>query len=138
MRCLALRYFAGLRTSEATAIEELEIKTEFIEVTARKAKTRRRRLVPVLPVLRAWLDLGGALPLAQVNNRLRAVVVAAGVPWPNNAPRHSFVSYHLAKFQNAGQTALLAGHGEQMLFNHYREIVTSQAAEEFFNLFPQK
>lgn len=136
MRCFAIRYFAGLRTSEATALEEREIGERFIEVTAAKAKTRRRRLVTIQPVLCAWLDLGGELPLAQVNNRLRAVTLAAGVPWPNNACRHSFVSYHLAKFGSASRTALEAGHTEQMLFNHYRELVKPDAAEAYFNLFP--
>ena len=132
MRCLAVRYFAGLRTSEASALDEAEIKDGFIEVTAAKAKTRRRRLVEIQPVLRAWLDLGGVLPLTQVNNRLSRITRLAGVPWPHNACRHSFVSYHLAKFGSAGKTALEAGHTEQMLFAHYREIVTREAAEAFW------
>lgn len=136
MRCLAVKYFAGLRTSEATALEETEIGKNFIEVTAAKSKTRRRRLVTIQPCLRAWLDLGGVLPLKQVNNRLRAVVVAAGVPYPHNVARHSFVSYHLAKFQSAGKTALEAGHTEAMLFGHYREIVTPESADEYFGIFP--
>jgi len=65
MRCLAVRYFAGLRTTEACALEEKEIHEEFIEVTAAKSKTRRRRLVTIQPNLRAWLALGGVLPLRQ-------------------------------------------------------------------------
>ena len=137
MRCLAIRYFGGLRTSEAVALEEKEIKGKFIEVTATKAKTRRRRLVPVKPVLSAWLALGGSLPLTQVNNRLAAITTAAGVPWPHNACRHSFVTYHLARWQNAGKTALEAGHTEAMLFAHYREIVTPAQAREFWNCFPK-
>ena len=35
---------------------------------------------------------------------------AKGVPWPANAPRHSFCSYHLGRHENAGKTALEAGH----------------------------
>ena len=118
-------------------MEEKEIKGKFIEVTATKAKTRRRRLVPVKPVLSAWLALGGSLPLTQVNNRLAAITTAAGVPWPHNACRHSFVTYHLARWQNAGKTALEAGHTEAMLFAHYREIVTPAQAREFWNCFPK-
>jgi integrase len=136
MRCFSIRYFAGLRTSEAVALEEKEIGENYIEVTAAKSKTRRRRLVTIQPNLRAWLALGGVLPLNQVHNRLRAVTRQAGVPWPKNVCRHSFVSYHLAKFQNAGKTALEAGHTEQMLFAHYREIVTSDSAREFFEILP--
>ena len=136
MRCLAIRYFAGLRTSEAVALNEVEIKQNFIEVTAAKAKTRRRRLVAIQPNLRAWLDLGGVLPLKQVNNRLRAVTSATPVPWPHNVTRHSFVSYHLAQFKSAAATALEAGHTEAMTFAHYREIVTPAEAKEFWEITP--
>ena len=136
MRCLAIRYFAGLRTSEAVRLDEAEIGEKFITVTAAKAKTRRRRLVTVSENLRAWLAVGGQLPLTQVNNRLSRITKATGVPWPKNACRHSFVSYHLALHQSAGKTALEAGHSEQMLFNHYREIVTPEAAQKFFSILP--
>jgi len=141
MRCFAVRYFAGLRTSEATALDESEIHKDFIEVTAKKAKTRKRRIVAIQPNLRAWLALGGKLPLTQVCNRHAAITAAAklaGVPWPHNAARHSFVSYHLAKFQSAGKTALEAGHTEQMLFAHYRQIVTPADAKRYFGIFPKK
>ena len=57
--------------------------------------------------------------------------------WPQNAPRHSFCSYHLAMHQNAGKTALEAGHSEQMLFAHYREIVTREDAAAFWGIRPK-
>jgi len=50
--------------------------------------------------------------------------------------RHSFVSYHLARFENAGKTALEAGHSETMLFGHYRALVTPEAAAEFWAIVP--
>jgi integrase/recombinase XerC len=137
-RCLAIRYFAGLRTSEAAALEEKEILLEqgLIEVSAAKAKTRRRRLVTIEPNLRAWLALGGRLPLRDKNTRFWRLVKAAGVPWPHNAPRHSFCSYHLALYENAARTALQAGHSEEMLFRNYRALVTQEAARRFFALRP--
>lgn len=138
-RCLAIRYFAGLRSSEASALEEGEIGEKYIEVKAAKAKTRRRRLVRIPANLRAWLDLGGALPLHQVNNRLCWVVkevLAAGIPWPRNAPRHCFCSYHLARDKSAAATALEAGHTEAMLFAHYRELVTADQAMEYWQIRP--
>ena len=139
-RCLAVRFFAGLRTSEAVNLEEKEILPGFVEVTAAKAKTRRRRLVRILPVLRAWLAVtaaaGGRLPLPQFNNRLAAVVKLGGVPWAPGAARHSFASYHLARFRSSASTALECGHTEAILFSNYREIVTPAAARAFFGLFP--
>jgi integrase len=69
-RTLAIRYFAGLRTSEADRLVESEIKLDrgFIEVTAQKAKTRRRRIVEIQPNLRLWLALGGVVPLRDLSN----------------------------------------------------------------------
>ena len=135
-RSLAIRYFAGLRTSEAAALRETEIGESFIEVTAAKSKTRRRRLVKIQPTLRAWLDLGGSVDFGDYGNRTRHFYAASGVVWPHNVTRHSFVSYHLARFQNAGKTALEAGHTEQMLFAHYRELVTTQSAKDYWAILP--
>ncbi|MEI6194338.1 MAG: hypothetical protein WCS42_08410 [Verrucomicrobiota bacterium] len=141
-RALAVRYFTGIRSAECERIEEKDLHPEFIEVTAIKSKTRRRRLVDIQPNLAAWLAIGGALPVRGSQSNIwrdftAALLKATAVPWHHNVTRHSFVSYHLAKFQNAGKTALLAGHTEAMLFAHYREIVTQPAAAEFFNILPK-
>lgn len=139
-RCLAVRYFAGLRSSEADRLREDQIKAGHVEVTAANAKTRKRRLVTVQPALRSWLDLGGSLNFGDRSNRWRLFVAAmtgkTGVPWPHNVTRHCFVSYHLAEWRNAAETALEAGHTEQMLFAHYREIVTKEAAAQFWKILP--
>ena len=141
-RLIAVRYFAGLRSSEANRLTEAEIKADFIEVTASNAKTRRRRLVTIQPALRAWLALGGSLEFGDKEQRLRhfcaALATAERVPWPHNVTRHSFVSYHVAGFQNSGKSALEAGHTEQMLFSNYRELVTPDAAKEFWEIRPKE
>ncbi len=138
-RYLAVRYFAGLRGSEAASLAEDAIQPGrgFLEVTAAKAKTRRRRLVTIQPALAAWLALGGVLPLGDVNTKLWTLTRALPFPWPRNVTRHSFVSYHLAGFGSAGKTALEAGHTEQILFNHYREVVTAEAAADFWAIRPK-
>jgi integrase-like protein len=141
-RCLAIRYFGGLRSSEAEKLEETEIRKDYIEVTAAKSKTRRRRLVLIQPNLRAWLDLGGKLPLHDISSTWRFFTAALnkqkGIAWAHNVTRHSFVSYHLARFGNAGKTALEAGHSEQMLFAHYRELVAPEAAAAYWEVRPLK
>lgn len=137
LRHLALRYFAGLRTSEAHRLRESDLKLEqgLLEVPAVKSKTRSRRLVTIQPNLRAWLALGGVLrPIGP--DTIRRVIRLAGVPWAHNVTRHSFVSYHLARFESAARTALEAGHTEAMLFAHYRALVTPAAAKEFWELRP--
>ena len=140
-RCLAVRYFAGLRASEAEGLREECIRPGegIIEVPSTLSKTRRRRIVDIQPNLAAWLALGGELPLRDTGRRMRetvAAVAAVGVAWPHNAPRHSFCSYHLAAFESASRTALQAGHSETMLFAHYRAVVPKGAALRFWALFP--
>jgi integrase len=136
-RQLAIRYFAGLRTSEAHLLRETHLKLEqnLLEVPAENSKTRRRRLVTIQPNLRAWLDLGGELrPIGVMT--VRRVVRLSQVDWPPNVTRHSFVSYHLAHLGSAAKTAIEAGHSEQMLFTHYRALVTPAAAAEYWAVVP--
>ena len=136
-RHLAIRYFTGIRTAECHRLRETDLKLDqsLIEVPAIKSKTRARRLVTIQPNLRAWLALGGELRALGAMT-VRRVIKLSGVPWPHNVARHSFVSYHLAQFQAANKTALEAGHSEQMLFAHYRALVTPSSAAEFWAIVP--
>jgi hypothetical protein len=62
---------------------------------------------------------------------------AAGItPWPDNAMRHSFVSYRLSATGNAAQTALESGHDQAVLFKHYRELVRPLDAARYWQIFP--
>jgi integrase len=142
-RALAVRYFAGLRSAEVERLEEKFIRAGTLEVCAMASKTRRRRLVTIQPALAAWLRLGGAIPVRGNKSNVwrdftAALNRAEGVEWSHNVTRHSFVSYHLAEFENAGKTALEAGHSEAMLFAHYRELVTREAAKEFWGIRPKR
>jgi site-specific recombinase XerC len=141
-RALAIRYFGGLRTAEVERLTEGLIHDGAIEVPAEKSKTRQRRLVTVQPNLVAWLALGGALPPPKATDRRMIAFTAklkaeTGIVWPHNVTRHSFCSYHLAKFESAGKTALEAGHSETMLFRHYRAVVTKAVAELYFSIQPK-
>ena len=139
LRHLAVRYFTGVRSAEAHRMREenLLLDRGYVEVPARKAKTRRRRLVQIQPVLSAWLALGGTLR-AMHTGTVSKLVRASGVAFARNVTRHSFCSYRLAQSQNAGKTALEAGHSEAMLFGHYRELVTEADAAEFWALTPER
>lgn len=135
-RHLAVRYFAGVRSSEAHRLREADLRPGFVEVPAVKSKTRRRRLVRIRPALQAFLDLPGELvPLSP--NRVRAVIRAAGVDWPPNVTRHTWVSYALAAEESAARIALEAGHAEAVLFSTYRELTTPEEAARFWALRPQ-
>jgi integrase len=139
LRMLAVRYFSGTRSAEAHRMREenLLLNRGYVEITARKAKTRKRRLVKIQPVLASWLALGGELR-AMHTSTVSAVIKASGVDFPKNVTRHSFCSYRLAQTQNAALTALEAGHSETMLFGKYRECVTEQDAAVFWELTPER
>ncbi len=58
-------------------------------------------------------------------------------PWPSNGLRHSFASYHLAHFHDAARLALELGHTDQeLLFRHYRELVTPDQAAKYWDIRP--
>ncbi|HLG95243.1 MAG TPA: tyrosine-type recombinase/integrase [Bryobacteraceae bacterium] len=143
---LAIGAFAGLRHAEICRLDWSEVKLDrnFIEVTALKSKTASRRLVTIQPNLKAWLA-PFARPRGKVeppnSRKLReAAQRHAGIDkWPTNALRHSFASFHLAKFQDAPALALQMGHTTTaMLFAHYREVVTPEAAETYWKIEPQR
>jgi hypothetical protein len=56
--------------------------------------------------------------------------------WKHNALRHSFCSYRLAAIKNAAQVALEAGNSPQMIFKHYRQLVTEAEANQWFAIRP--
>ncbi len=141
---LAIGAFAGLRPAEITRLawKEVMLDRGYIEVTAAKAKTASRRLVKILPNLRAWLEIAptktGSVMPPNYRKLTDAGRLAAGlVEWPSNALRHSYASYHLAKFQDAAALALEMGHSTTaILFAHYREVVTPQEASSYWKLVP--
>jgi integrase len=142
---LAIAAWAGLRPIEITRLDwrEVHLDRGFIEITAAKSKTATRRLVTLLPNLKAWLETVAQQsgPVYPLNGRklTDAARRRAGLKdWPSNALRHSFASYHLATFQDAAALALQLGHTTTgMLFAHYREVVTTEDATAYWSLLPQ-
>jgi integrase len=57
--------------------------------------------------------------------------------WPQNALRHSFAPYHLAKFNDAAALALELGHtNSNLVFQHYRQLVKPKEAERYWKIAP--
>src|SRR5215831_10431397 len=148
---LAIGAFAGLRDSEIQQLEWSEVNQArgFIEVKAAKAKSARRRLVTIQPNLAEWLRpyaglIGAVVPGADGQRRdaARGKLVrlrkAAGLTnWPKNGLRHSFCSYRLAATNNAHLVASELGHTtSQLVYQHYREVVTPEDAERFWKIEP--
>ncbi|MBM3880431.1 MAG: hypothetical protein FJ387_12055 [Verrucomicrobia bacterium] len=143
---LTIAAFAGLRSAEIARLDWSEIHLcgpeRFIEVKAAKSKTASRRIVPVTDNLAAWLgpqaqSSGPVVPFSRRDKQLyQFLAPTAGIEWKRNGLRHSFISYRLALIKNVHQVSLEAGNSAQMVFQHYRQLVTETAAREWFGLSP--
>jgi integrase len=137
----AIAAFAGLRNSEVGKLDWKEINLErgFITVAAAKAKNATRRLVAIQDNLRAWLK-----PYAQASGEvapygrchLTDTMRERGLPCKRNALRHSYISYRLALMPDAPRVALECGNSPEMIFQHYRELVTPDDAKAWFEIMP--
>jgi len=139
---LALAAFAGLRRAELERMDASAITIEGIRVTAQAAKLRQQRWVTLLPTLAKWWTAyppTGPITGPNVRRELDRLIDAAGIrPWPQNALRHSFATYHLAWTQDAAKTAHELGHASSdMLFRHYRGLATQEQARRYFEILPE-
>jgi hypothetical protein len=135
-RVMAIRFFAGLRTSEAQRGDDSRIlPSGYIEVRRDMTKTKRRRLVTVLPNLKAWLELGGEWR-SFAQDTIRQEIKEAGVTPRRNGTRSAFITYHEAKFEDVNKTAKQAGNSKDMIETRYKGLATKEQAEAYFTIFP--
>jgi integrase len=154
---VAIAAFAGVRSQEVLRLtwEDIDLRKGHIVVAAEKAKTASRRIVPILPALKAWLTLckdkkglvvtGFAQPqswnravsrdVARYNVEAKAAN-RPQIPRINNGLRHSFASYRLAISKDAAAVALEMGNSPRKLFQNYRELVTAAEAKRWFAVMP--
>jgi integrase len=141
---LAIGAFAGVRDAEIKRLDwsEVDLSRRHIEIKGAKAKSARRRIIPIQPNLAAWLrpysGMNGRIVLEGARKKLDRVRKAAGlVRWPNNGLRHSFASYRLAAIHDAPRVAAELGHtSPQMLYSTYRELVLPEEAERYWQIAP--
>ena len=140
----AISAFAGLRRKEVERLDwsEIDFDSGTIEVKAKNAKTAVRRLAKMSANLRAWLEphaaAGGPVCPDRFREAFDQTRRKAGLlaPWPNNVLRHSFGSYHLARFNDAAALALEMGNSVPVIFKHYRNIVKPRQAELYWQIQP--
>jgi integrase len=140
----AIGAFAGLRRAEIERLSwsEIDFEAGVIEVKASKSKTASRRLVTMQPNLSEWLapyrTQTGPVCVVNLQRKINDDRERAGLrtEWPHNGLRHSFGSYHLARFNDAAKLALEMGNSPAMIFRHYRELVRPKDAERYWKIAP--
>ena len=140
----AIGAFAGLRQAEIQRLdwERIDFDSALIEVKGKHRKTGSRRLVTVQPNLLAWLApyRGRVGKVCPPNFRKRSGEdrERAGLKrdWPVNALRHSYGSYHLARFNDTAALALQMGNSPDVITKHYRQLVKPKDAERYWLLKP--
>lgn len=142
---LALGALGGLRPKEALRLtwEDVFRVPGHIEIKPAKAKTRRRRLVEMVPALAAWLRpyqarSGPLWPLGEDRYQERFGELRAELKIPSraNGLRHAFCTYHFALHANENLTAQQAGNSPAMIHQHYKGLATRAEAEAWFAVKP--
>jgi len=138
----ALILFGGCRREEVEKMDwsHIEFENGHINITAKISKVRTERFAPINETLRCWLmtikERKGAIVTRNLMHPLRKVWKAAGIyPWPQDAHRHSFISYQRTLIGDA-LTALWAGTSESIIKHVYKRPVSKAAAERFFAIRP--
>jgi integrase len=142
---VALGLFCGIRSGELVRLDwqHINLSTGLVTIPAALAKKRRIRNFTMPDACKAWLlawgtKAKGAIRPGDFGHRFKYLTQAAGIdPWPVNCMRHSAASYHYQRFGDAAKTcAMLGQRSDEVMFTHYRSLVTPEDAERFYKLVP--
>jgi hypothetical protein len=132
-----LALFCGIRPAEVMALnwDDINLERLTVHVSPQKSKTRQNRFVSIPSNALEWLRLGGELPCSFVRCRFKRFIrPRLSFKWSQDVMRHSFASYHLALHRNEASTCYEMGDNSTTLFKHYRKLVTTEQAAEFFEI----
>ena len=141
----ALMAFGGTRSSEAShrklTRHNILPAERMIRLGPEITKTGTGRALNIPDNLQVWLDRfapekGPISKTVKINPPDKDVLKLCGVETKDNALRHSFCSYHIALHRNSELTAEVAGNSPAMLRKHYKALVSTVAAEQWFNITP--
>jgi len=161
---IAIGAFAGVRREEIKKLDwrDVDLQHGTIRIRPSNAKSARNRLVPIEHNLADWLrpraKAEGRVWCRGGDKKLTQTFRAAGFgkpgtepekekkagvkfrrPYPDNALRHSYATYWLAKFKDSGALSLNLGHtNSRIVFDHYRAPVAEEDAEAYWQIRPRE
>jgi len=135
--------FTGLRSIEigTQKWEDIDLKRQFLKVSNAKEGTPAKRIVPLCSAAIEWLTMCDKInPLVAPKHNaidiIRKEIRTANIACPDNGFRHSYISYKVAETSNVDETALFSGNSRDIIFKHYRELVSKADGLEWFSLTP--
>jgi len=136
--------FCGLRRSELHAQRWADVHLDrgLLRVSSAKRNTPARRLVPLCPAAVEWLMLCDRTEelvsppwgLDYVRRFCREAEPL--IPCPENGFRHSHISHRVALTGDVSATALESGNSAQIIFRHYRQLVSEAEGKAWFSIQP--
>lgn len=141
----ALLLFAGVRPTELTKLRWKDIRDGYIHVTPEVAKTSQVRNIEIEDNLAEWLHSCGIhspeTPICPTNWKRKSQLVRRITRLGNrqDVARHSYATYHLAKYRDRAALEANMGHtaGSAMLMRHYRAAATPEQAAEYWSILPE-
>jgi hypothetical protein len=102
--------------------------------------------VPLAPVAVEWLNLCpkregevcAGSPRNTVIYRIRAMGHAMEIELPHNCFRHSFISHRVAQTGDVAETSLESGNSPREIYESYREVVSKDEGQAWFEIHPSK
>ncbi len=135
--------FAGLRRSEIERLDWSEVDFEGGEIYVRalNKKSAANRFVKIEDNLAKWLQpyarSSGSIWPRGGAARFAALRKAVSFDVPNNVLRHSYGSYHMAKYSDGAMTSLRLGHPNQrQVFESYRKPIKKALVAAYWSIEP--
>ena len=147
----ALSFFCGIRFAEIERIGESEDGNHAIDIadgTVRiempKGWTQGMapRVFRMEDNALQWMRYCGRDALKRFSafnarTRMHQVAEEIKIKFPHNAGRHSFITYHVAKYELPERTEAIAGTSKAMRARHYQGLVKKTEADEYFSIVPE-
>jgi integrase len=128
---LAIAVFAGVRATELQRLtwEHVNFDLHYIHIGGGISRVRNERYVDMEDILIRWLEpcrqASGLIAPQDTygfNKLYNKARKEAGLrdAWAPDMLRHTYASYHVAKYERKDKTALMMGNSVKMLDRHYR------------------
>lgn len=145
---LVLGLFPGIRPQEIQRMSDTNIRFEHndIEVLPAQAKGQkhrqgRRRLIPMQPNVRVWLESypvpEGKLVMFKTFLFVRELAKKLKIEWQHDVMRHSAISYAVASTGNVDLVALWSGNSRDVIYESYLNQVTPAEAAAWASIMPK-